>query len=109
MQARISKWGNSLAVRLPKRLADELGLSAGSTVEVAAENGALSITPVTPIPRYRLADLVAEMKRLGPENEPPLVDWGPDRGAEILPDDAYARGEITPEDDRAEPHGPRRR
>jgi antitoxin MazE len=52
---------------------------------------------VTRIPYYRLEDLIAEMDRLGPENVPETVDWGPDRGAEII-DDAYSRGEITLED-----------
>jgi len=41
--------------------------------------------------------MVAEAKRLGPENEPPTLDWGPDRGSEII-DDAYSRGEITLDD-----------
>ena len=43
-------------------------------------------------------DLIAEMRRLGPENEPEMVDWGPDVGAEIIDDDAYSRGEITLDD-----------
>jgi antitoxin MazE len=46
---------------------------------------------------YRLEDLVAEMKRLGPENEPATVDWGADRGSEVI-DDEYSRGEITLDD-----------
>ncbi len=29
-----------------------------------------------------LKDIVAEIRRLGPENEPPTVDWGPDVGSE---------------------------
>ena len=29
MKVKIAKWGNSLAVRLPKRLAEELGLTPG--------------------------------------------------------------------------------
>ena len=41
--------------------------------------------------------LLAEMDRLGPDNHPKLVDWGPDVGAEII-DDAYSRGEITLDD-----------
>ncbi len=45
---------------------------------------------------YQLAELVAEMKRLGPENEPELIDWGPDVGSEII-EDAYSRSEITPD------------
>jgi hypothetical protein len=31
--------------------------------------------PVRPIPQYHIEDLVAEMRRLGPENEPPFEDW----------------------------------
>ncbi len=42
--------------------------------------------------------LIAEMRRLGPENEPEMVDWGPDVGAEIIDDDAYSRGEFTLDD-----------
>jgi hypothetical protein len=57
----------------------------------------LRLKRVTRIPYYRLEDLIAEMDRLGPENVPETVDWGPDRGAEII-DDAYSRGEITLED-----------
>ncbi|HEX8165726.1 MAG TPA: hypothetical protein VF601_08055 [Beijerinckiaceae bacterium] len=49
------------------------------------------------VPVYTMEELVAEMKRLGPENEPELVDWGPDVGAEII-DDEYSRGEITLDD-----------
>ncbi len=45
--------------------------------------------------RDLLEEMVAEMKRLGPENEPETVDWGPDRGSEVI-DDAYSRGEIKP-------------
>ena len=58
--------------------------------------------------KYRLEDLLAEMDRLGPDNRPKLVDWGPDVGAEII-DDAYSRGEITLDDiprRKADPHSP---
>jgi antitoxin MazE len=50
-----------------------------------------------------LEEMIAEMKRLGPDHEAETVEWGPDRGAEII-DDAYARGEIAPpSDDRQTP------
>jgi antitoxin MazE len=98
MKVKVSKWGNSLGVRLPKAAAAAAGLSEGSEVDVVVEGRELRLKPAVRITRYRLADLVAEMKRLGPENEPPTVDWGPDRGSEILPDDEYSRGEITFED-----------
>ena len=31
---RVAKWGNSLAVRLPKKLVDDMGLTAGDEVNV---------------------------------------------------------------------------
>ena len=34
MKVKVAKWGNSLAVRLPKHLAEELGLSPGKTVDL---------------------------------------------------------------------------
>ncbi len=41
---RVSKWGNSLAVRLPKAVVNDLGLKAGDRLEiVSAEPGRLAI------------------------------------------------------------------
>lgn len=41
---QVSKWGNSLAVRLPKALVDELGLKEGDELNlVAARNGTLEV------------------------------------------------------------------
>lgn len=98
MKAKIAKWGNSLGLRLPKAAAEAVGLTEGSEVEVVVEDGELRLRLSVPFKRYRLADLVAEMKRLGPQNEPETVDWGPDRGAETIGEDAYSRGEIKLED-----------
>lgn len=100
MKAKLAKWGNSLALRLPKQYVSELGLSEGSVVELGREGTKVvaETRPERSIPRYRLEDLVAEMKRLGGRDaEPATVDWGPDRGAEII-DDAYSRGEIRLDD-----------
>ena len=97
MKVKVAKWGNSLGVRLPKAAAEAAGLSAGTEVDVVVENGGLSLKAPIRTTRYVLEEMIAEMKRLGPENEPPLLDWGPDRGSEII-DDAYSRGEITLED-----------
>ncbi len=33
---QVSKWGNSLAVRLPKAVADNLGLSVGDRLEIVS-------------------------------------------------------------------------
>ena len=76
MKAKIAKWGNSVAVRLPKRLADELGLAPGRTVELEKEGTRLTIETAmaVKIPRYRLEDLLAQ-NRPGQE-PPPYEDWG---------------------------------
>ncbi|MBB6307267.1 AbrB/MazE/SpoVT family DNA-binding domain-containing protein [Xanthobacter tagetidis] len=89
MKVKVAKWGNSVAVRIPKSVADDLGLRPGSVVELERDGSSVSIhaEPKVKIPRYRLEDLVAEMKRLGPENEPETVDWGPDVGSEIIDDE----------------------
>lgn len=90
MQVRISRWGNSLAVRLPKAVADNLDLAEGQSVTLDIEDGSVRLTPLGQRKYPTLAEMVAEMKRLGPENEPETVDWGPDVGAEII-DDEYSR------------------
>lgn len=75
MRARIAKWGNSAAVRLPKAILEEMNLKPGQEVDLTLRDRELRLRKVAPFPVYRLEDLVAEMKRLGPENEPPLEDW----------------------------------
>lgn len=50
MQARIQKWGNSLALRLPKIVADELGIVEHGVVTLRLENGTLTIHPVHDAP-----------------------------------------------------------
>ena len=41
---QVSKWGNSLAVRLPKKLVDELGLKEGDEINVgAAKDGVIEV------------------------------------------------------------------
>jgi antitoxin MazE len=97
MKVKVAKWGNSLGLRLPKAAVEATGLKPGAEVDVTIEGRDLRVRQSLPIKHYRLADLVAEMKRLGPENEPDMVDWGPDVGSEII-DDAYSRGEITLDD-----------
>jgi antitoxin MazE len=95
MKVQVAKWGNSAAVRLPKAVAQELGLSPGSQLDLVVEGREVRLRPVRKTSRELLQEMIAEMKRLGPENEPEEVDWGPDRGSEII-DDEYSRGEIKP-------------
>jgi len=87
MQVRVSRWGNSLAVRLPKAIADDLRLEEGQAVDLEIENGSVRMRPVARRKYPTLAEMVAEMERLGPENEPATEEGGPEVGAEIIDDD----------------------
>ena len=46
MRATISKWGNSLGLRIPRGLAEDAGLAEGSLVELRVEDGRLVAEPV---------------------------------------------------------------
>ncbi|PKN12281.1 MAG: AbrB/MazE/SpoVT family DNA-binding domain-containing protein [Deltaproteobacteria bacterium HGW-Deltaproteobacteria-4] len=43
MFAKAQKWGNSLAVRLPKGLAEECGIEADSSIEIVREDNLIII------------------------------------------------------------------
>lgn len=64
MRTKIARWGNSLALRIPKRLADAHHLSEGSDLEIFEAEGEIRIRPIRP-ERYRLADLLEDVT---PEN-----------------------------------------
>jgi len=79
MQARIQKWGNSLALRIPKSLATEAHLAQESVVDLAVAKGKLVVTPVK-TRKYVLKDLVAGITE---ENLHKEGDWGPAVGREV--------------------------
>jgi antitoxin MazE len=75
---QVSKWGNSLGLRLPKSVAQEAQLDDGDTVAVSVDNGAIVIRPARP--RYTLAELVG---RITARNRHDERDWGSPRGHEV--------------------------
>jgi len=80
MTSRVQKWGNSLALRLPKALADELGLEQGCTVERHGLDGKLVVEPHRP-PQYKLEDL---LKKISRQNLHAEINTGRPVGKEIL-------------------------
>ncbi len=74
----------------------ELGLTTGQNIELTVKDGRATIQPSRP-EKITLEWIISEMKRLGPENAPETVDWGPDRPGEMI-DEEYSRGEITLDD-----------
>ena len=81
MQVQVSRWSNSLGVRLPKELALRLGIGEGSRVEMRAERDRIVISVVRPV--YALDELLAGMT---PEAMRDSFDWGEDVGREVVQD-----------------------
>ena len=73
----LQKWGNSIGVRLPKPMLEQVGLKEGAQVDVVVEGDHLVIRRGRP----KLADLLARCK---PENRPDSIDFGPPVGREII-------------------------
>ena len=78
MNARVQKWGNSLALRIPRPFAAEVGLSENSEVELSLDEGRLVVRPLRRV-KYDLAELLAKVT---PKNRHPETDWGKPVGKE---------------------------
>lgn len=79
MRVTIQKWGNSLAVRIPKPLALEVGFRSQSAVELTIRDGGLVLLPARP--EYSLEELV---KGITSRNRHEETDFGPPVGREVL-------------------------
>jgi antitoxin MazE len=64
LKTRVQKWGNSLAVRIPKSFAEGLDLENNGPVEMSLEEGAIVIKP----DRERLWDLDSLLAAMTDEN-----------------------------------------
>ena len=79
MKARVQKWGNSLALRIPKSFAEEAGLHADAAVELSLVKGKLVVQPVAPQPLV-LKEL---LRGITDENLPGEWETGPAVGREV--------------------------
>jgi antitoxin MazE len=80
MQTRVQKWGNSLGVRIPRGLAEQIGLGAGTEVSLSAKDGQLVVKPALPA-RLSLDDLLAGITD---SNLHSSIETGSSVGAEIF-------------------------
>ncbi len=84
MKAQLTKWGNSLGLRVPRDFAARLNLAEGSRVEIELDaKGRVVVTPAKP--RYTLEELLRQCKgrrRIDKEER----DWvgSPAAGRELL-------------------------
>jgi antitoxin MazE len=79
VKTRVQRWGNSLAVRIPKSFAEEVGLMDGSPVEMRLVEGALLVEPAAAQPPC-LDELLDGITSANLHAE---VDSGPAQGSEV--------------------------
>ena len=77
MQVRVTRWGKSLGLRIPKGVALQAGLREGSRVEVEIQGDRIVISPAR---RYVLAEM---LQGVTPEAIREAFDWGPDRSVRV--------------------------
>jgi antitoxin MazE len=80
MKVRVQKWGNSLALRIPKPFAGDADVREGTELDLVVSEGRLVATPV----RRRRASLRQLLSRVTPKNLHGEVDSGPPVGREAL-------------------------
>ena len=77
MTTLLAKWGNSLALRIPKSVADAVDVGDGDAVDVSIQDGAIVIRPAAK--RYSIEDLVCGIT---PRNRHRETDWSGPQGNE---------------------------
>jgi antitoxin MazE len=79
MKTAVQRWGNSLAIRIPRAFAQEKRLGNGSQVDIQLNSGMLVISLV-PQNRYALRDLLAAVQKTNVHSE---TKWGAPMGKEV--------------------------
>jgi len=82
MKIEFLKWGNSLALRVPKVFAQELGAAEGRRADMTVENGTLVVKIARPKRRRRYS-LESLTSAITEENCHGETGWGPPRGNEV--------------------------
>ncbi len=77
--SKVKKWGNSLAIRVPKSIVQDLGLTIDSQLVIVSNGKTATIEPQAD----KLLTLADLLKGVTPQNIHKEVDWGEPVGKEI--------------------------
>ncbi len=80
MLVKVQKWGNSLAVRIPKAFAGEINITENSSVNLTLIDGSINLKPTENNYEYRLDDLIEQVNESNLHSE---YDSGKPEGKEI--------------------------
>lgn len=81
MRIKIQKWGNSLALRIPKAFAKETHIENNSLVDLSLENDHLVISPIDELDDFSLSTMLSDINE---DNLHESVDFGEAVGEEFL-------------------------
>ncbi len=79
MQTKIQKWGNSLAIRIPKSFALDINLKQDELVDLSVDESKIVITPIGG-KKYSLEELLKGVSKNNLHSE---IDTGSPTGKEI--------------------------
>ncbi|MFC1862636.1 AbrB/MazE/SpoVT family DNA-binding domain-containing protein [Thermodesulfobacteriota bacterium] len=79
MQTKVQKWGNSLAIRIPKSFALDINLKQDELVDLSVDESKIVITPVAG-KKYSLEELLKGVSKNNLHGE---IDTGSQTGKEI--------------------------
>ncbi|MEO0516960.1 MAG: AbrB/MazE/SpoVT family DNA-binding domain-containing protein [Cyanobacteria bacterium P01_A01_bin.116] len=77
IQQRVSTWGNSLGIRLPQAIAQQVGFTEGVSISISVEGDKVVLSPARP--KYNLDEL---LKEATPDRQHDEIDWGESAGEE---------------------------
>jgi antitoxin MazE len=77
--AHVVRWGNSLAVRIPKPVAEKAGIQEGDSIEITAVRGEIKVRRKDRIPTLR-----ALVSQITDENRYTEIATGSARGKEVV-------------------------
>ncbi|WP_013322315.1 AbrB/MazE/SpoVT family DNA-binding domain-containing protein [Gloeothece verrucosa] len=75
---KLSQWGNSLGIRLPQAIIQEIGLNEGDLLRISLENNRIILSPARP--KYTLSEL---LQNISADQQHEEIEWGDPQGDEI--------------------------
>ena len=84
MKTTVTKWGNSLGIRLPKTLANEINLTENKKVELILQDGQIILRPIenSKMGRPNRKNLDELLEGMTPDDFYPEIDFGESVGNE---------------------------
>ncbi|NLO20049.1 MAG: AbrB/MazE/SpoVT family DNA-binding domain-containing protein [Ignavibacteria bacterium] len=79
MEIQVRKWGNSLGIRIPQAIANQINIQDGSKINLVLKSNKIELSPAAP-EEYKLNDLIELITEASLHNE---ITTGEPRGREI--------------------------